>query len=612
MSRYGTILAGALCLLGMPGCTGGNSGATPAAAEGSAAGAAGESGQGAPGHEHEEAEEEAGKDIPLDELATKKCEHGIVQLDCDECRYELGAVKVPDSVDGALIKPYKIERRSKGRQEVALACEVQADDPHSVQIAAPVAGRVESVRAALGEKVSAGDVLATLYSDDFVEIRKEHLAAHQAHSMALVRMERLERVQENLESLVDRLGAPLNASSPADDLAKLVIGSRKAEVVGAYSTYAAAASRFAQETKRVADTRKLLSRLDGQSDGDGSGHLVAGEWKEVLLTAQADLRLARKSYERVSSLREKGIASQQELDAAGRDLDVARARFQAGKETVRLAADTVEAEVTSQIDAARASFQAALEDVSLATDVDRLEAQQDVDRSAAAAAATHRKLTLLGIAEKDIESLLATDAEPSALLDVRAPTSGEIIAQSVRVGQTFGQGSELFALADLSTVWVWCGVYDRDLGGFLAATPPFDADVTVSALPGRTFTGELDYVGRVVDEQTRTVRVRIVVPNTDSVLRPGMFASATVMLPAAGGHPLVRVGAVLADEGRSFVFKPYKDGFWIRRGVTPGRTTGQEVEILEGVALGETVAGDGAFLLKSDVLRSKMGAGCAD
>jgi cobalt-zinc-cadmium efflux system membrane fusion protein len=60
------------------------------------------------------------------------------------------------------------------------------------------------------------------------------------------------------------------------------------------------------------------------------------------------------------------------------------------------------------------------------------------------------------------------------------------------------------------------------------------------------------------------------------------------------------------------VFKPYKDGFWIRRGVTPGRTTGQEVEILEGVALGETVAGDGAFLLKSDVLRSKMGAGCAD
>ncbi len=70
--------------------------------------------------------------------------------------------------------------------------------------------------------------------------------------------------------------------------------------------------------------------------------------------------------------------------------------------------------------------------------------------------------------------------------------------------------------------------------------------------------------------------------------------------------------ALLADEGRSFVFVHHHDGFFIRRPVEPGRASVDWVEVKKGLAGGETVAASGAFLLKSDVLRSKMGAGCAD
>jgi cobalt-zinc-cadmium efflux system membrane fusion protein len=70
--------------------------------------------------------------------------------------------------------------------------------------------------------------------------------------------------------------------------------------------------------------------------------------------------------------------------------------------------------------------------------------------------------------------------------------------------------------------------------------------------------------------------------------------------------------AVLADEGKFFVFKHWKDDFFVRQDVRKGRDFFGMVEILDGLKAGDTVAAEGAFLLKSDVLREKMGAGCAD
>ena len=91
-----------------------------------------------------------------------------------------------------------------------------------------------------------------------------------------------------------------------------------------------------------------------------------------------------------------------------------------------------------------------------------------------------------------------------------------------------------------------------------------------------------------------------------------MFATVRVMLPGDELALTLPREAVLEDEGRSFVFVHHHDDYYVRRPVTTGRAWGDRVEIAGGLQGDETVVAEGAFLLKSDVLRSKMGAGCAD
>jgi cobalt-zinc-cadmium efflux system membrane fusion protein len=96
------------------------------------------------------------------------------------------------------------------------------------------------------------------------------------------------------------------------------------------------------------------------------------------------------------------------------------------------------------------------------------------------------------------------------------------------------------------------------------------------------------------------------------MLKPGMFAKIEVRVPLGEPVSMVPREAVISDEGASFVFVRWKDDFWVRRNVVVGRGQGRFVEIIDGVADADTVAVSGGFMLKSDVLRTKMGAGCAD
>jgi cobalt-zinc-cadmium efflux system membrane fusion protein len=106
--------------------------------------------------------------------------------------------------------------------------------------------------------------------------------------------------------------------------------------------------------------------------------------------------------------------------------------------------------------------------------------------------------------------------------------------------------------------------------------------------------------------------MRGTVPNPGRRLRPGMFVDVHIELPERPAVPVVPEEAVLHDEGRAFVFLLLPDRTFVRRPVTVGRELDGWSEILAGLEPGSDVATTGAFLLKSDVLRAKMGAGCAD
>ena len=199
-------------------------------------------------------------------------------------------------------------------------------------------------------------------------------------------------------------------------------------------------------------------------------------------------------------------------------------------------------------------------------------------------------------------------------LSIRAPAAGTVIDMHAVVGETAEPDQSVLVLGDLSSLWVFADLYEHDLARLLQETKRGEvaAGVRVRAFGDQEFPGKVGLVSSTMDRASRTVKVRVDVANPDGLLRPGMFANLRLYLRGAGEVVAVPHSAVLQDEGRSFVFVHHEGEYFVRRPVTVGRGWGEWVEIKAGVTTGKRIAADGSFLLKSDVLRSKMGAGCAD
>jgi cobalt-zinc-cadmium efflux system membrane fusion protein len=199
-------------------------------------------------------------------------------------------------------------------------------------------------------------------------------------------------------------------------------------------------------------------------------------------------------------------------------------------------------------------------------------------------------------------------------IDIRAPRTGRVIEMHAVVGETAEPNQPIMVLGDVGALWVVADLYEGDLAAVLDETKQGDVQAVarVKAFAEREFPGKVGLVSSTMDPKSRTVKVRVDVDNPDGLLRPGMFAQIDLLLSGPGTVTAVPRAAVLEDDGRFFIFQHHDGEYFVRRPVTVGRRWGDWIEIKAGVATGKRVAADGSFLLKSDVLRSKMGAGCAD
>lgn len=186
---------------------------------------------------------------------------------------------------------------------------------------------------------------------------------------------------------------------------------------------------------------------------------------------------------------------------------------------------------------------------------------------------------------------------PSSLV-LRAPVGGTVLERGAALGQMVEPATPLFKIADLSTVWLTVHAFERDA---VRLAPGAAARITFAAMPGATFTGTVSLIGQQVDPVSRTVPVRIDLPNPDGRLRPGM--SATALLPLGDSRTrLLSVPAAALQRVRDnwCVFVPKSGSTFEIRTVGRGRDLAGEVEILSGLKAGDTVVVDGAFLLKAE------------
>jgi len=246
---------------------------------------------------------------------------------------------------------------------------------------------------------------------------------------------------------------------------------------------------------------------------------------------------------------------------------------------------------------------------------DMIEAQMKHEEYQIALKASEQKLHVLGLTEDDVAKINPNSHDSlSGSLAVRAPINGTIIGKHAVVGELVEPGKDTMILADLDSVWVWGGVYERDLGLLLKRklADGIPVEFSVPAFPETQFRGQMNYIAATMDEATRTIKVRTIIDNKDRRLRPGMFCQGRILITTDEEVLAIPKAALLSDEGVDFVFTHMQDAYYLRTNIKRGRDFAEGVEILNGITPGQTLVTEGAFVLKSDALRSKMGAGCAD
>ncbi len=252
--------------------------------------------------------------------------------------------------------------------------------------------------------------------------------------------------------------------------------------------------------------------------------------------------------------------------------------------------------------------------------------------------ASRDRLLLWGITEEQIEELKRT-REVKTHMVVYSPITGTVIKKDVLEGQYVMEGTQMYTIADLSNLWMMADVYEFEMALVKLGQK---VEITSPTYPGQAFIGEVSFIEPFLNEQTRSVKVRVDVPNPELKLKPGMFVNATIKVPLGieeltyycpmhpevisdkpgkcekcGGMPLVEKpqgvlaiprSAVLDTGLRKIVYVEKEPSIFVAREIKTGFEAEGFVQVLGGLKEGEKVASAGAFLIDAE---TKLGPGVA-
>lgn len=220
---------------------------------------------------------------------------------------------------------------------------------------------------------------------------------------------------------------------------------------------------------------------------------------------------------------------------------------------------------------------------------------------------SHERLKLLGMNEEEF-SRLDRSRKIRSVVPIVAPFGGRIIGRKLTRGEVVETTEKLFVIADLSEVWVQANIPEKDIpfAHSIHASGGTQVEVRINAYPKEVFMGTITYVGDVLDPVTRTMQLRIELPNQDGRLKPEMFATIRLFSEAQPDRLAVPEAALQRDQGRIFVFVQRNANEYELREVHVGESNGTVTAILEGLNEGEPVVTHGAFVLKSELLKKPV------
>jgi cobalt-zinc-cadmium efflux system membrane fusion protein len=323
----------------------------------------------------------------------------------------------------------------------------------------------------------------------------------------------------------------------------------------------------------------------------------AAEMKGKLREAETRLNLARRNFERV-----KRAENRAAVLAAKAKLDEAEATLRRTRKLVDLGAgagkDLIAAEAGYKTAKAEYDYQS-----NIALNREVQEAQAEVETAETEVNHLRQSLQALGG---------SAGASEVSVVTLKAPISGTVTERTVNAGAGVEAGTAMFTIGNMSTVWVIANVPETQVGQLRVGAP---AEVRTAAPGVEPRSGRINYIDPRLDENTRTARVRVEVPNPGETLRMGMFVQVGFQAgtPGSGTAALeelvVPSAAVQRIGERTVVFVPKDDEpnhFEVRDVELGGEVEGYR-RVISGVSLGERVVTKGSFTLKTQLMKGELG-----
>jgi cobalt-zinc-cadmium efflux system membrane fusion protein len=271
-------------------------------------------------------------------------------------------------------------------------------------------------------------------------------------------------------------------------------------------------------------------------------------------------------------------------------------------ELARAAATLASATARARVARLNAERLQSLEAKSLASGQEVASAAAEAAALDAEVAAARQTLSAFGLGADG-----PTGKREKARVVIRTPIAGYVLSRDAVSGQTVQPEHIIAVVGDLERVYFLVRLFEKDLARVKVGAT---TEVRLNAYPNEVFEGKIETIGRQIDPAARTVTARIAVANHGDLVKVGLFGTARVVTgdaEARARHVVVPLRAVTRVADRDVVFVRQPDEDFELHPVTVGRSAGGRVEILSGLRAGEQVVVEGAFTLKSAILKSTFG-----
>lgn len=239
-----------------------------------------------------------------------------------------------------------------------------------------------------------------------------------------------------------------------------------------------------------------------------------------------------------------------------------------------------------------------------------LEAQTHLAEARIAVSRAKQQLRNLGLSDEDI-ARSAKENDTGSLLRITAPFNGTLVEREAVMGEVVDENDMLFAVADTSVMWAMIDLTERDLSTVRKGQ---EVSFQIDGIPNRNFPGRLTWISTQLDKKTRAIKARTELDNGDGMLKAFMFGRATISAGAGAEAVTIPKAAVQWDGSCNIAFvRTSEDGTTFQPvQLTLGFDAGDHYEVLSGLSGGETIVTGGSFVLKNELLKDSMGAGCCE